>query len=57
MVVDDLLATGGTARAAQKLVIQLGGEVALFAFVIELTALSGRAVLEQASVVSLVSYP
>lgn len=57
MVVDDLLATGGTARAAQQLVIKLGGEVALFAFVIELTALSGRALLQQASVVSLVSYP
>ena len=57
MVVDDLLATGGTACAAQKLVIKLGGEVTLFAFVIELTAFSGRAVLEQAAVISLVSYP
>lgn len=57
MIVDDLLATGGTAHAAKELVVKLGGEVALFAFVIELTALSGRAVLEPAPIVSLVSFP
>ena len=56
MIVDDLLATGGTAGAAQQLVTRLGGEVVLFAFVIELSALSGRMALEQAPVVSVLSY-
>src|SRR5438046_1907484 len=42
LVVDDLLATGGTAGAACGLVEQLGGEVTACAFVIELSALNGR---------------
>lgn len=42
MVLDDLLATGGTARAAAALVERLGGVVAGFAFLIELSALGGR---------------
>jgi adenine phosphoribosyltransferase len=41
-VVDDLLATGGTALAAAKLIEMLGGEVAGMGFVIELKALGGR---------------
>jgi len=41
-IVDDLLATGGTARAAAKLVELIGGVVAGFGFVIELAALGGR---------------
>jgi adenine phosphoribosyltransferase len=40
--VDDLLATGGTARATCDLVKQLGGEVHALAFLIELQALNGR---------------
>jgi adenine phosphoribosyltransferase len=42
LVVDDLLATGGTAKATCELVEQLGGEVAGLAFLIELTFLPGR---------------
>jgi adenine phosphoribosyltransferase len=42
LIVDDLLATGGTARATCDLVKQLGGEVHALAFLIELEALNGR---------------
>ena len=43
LIVDDLLATGGTARAALDLVKQTGGEVAGLAFLVELQFLNGRA--------------
>ena len=43
VIVDDLLATGGTAAATARLVERMGGTVAGFAFLIELTALGGRA--------------
>jgi adenine phosphoribosyltransferase len=46
LIVDDLLATGGTARAATDLVKRLGGQVHALAFLIELVALNGRAKLE-----------
>lgn len=46
LIVDDLLATGGTARATTDLVRKLGGEVAALAFLIELVGLSGRSKLE-----------
>ncbi len=42
LIVDDLLATGGTARAAADLVLGRGGQVRAFAFLIELDALRGR---------------
>lgn len=42
LIVDDLLATGGTARATTDLVIGLGGHVYALAFLIELVALNGR---------------
>jgi len=42
VVVDDLLATGGTAQAASRLVTRLGGEVVGYSFVISLTALGGE---------------
>ena len=45
IIVDDLLATGGTARAAGELVKKIGGTVHAFAFLIELVALNGRAKL------------
>lgn len=57
VVVDDLLATGGTAKATVSLVQQLGAEVAASLFVVELAALKGRRVLEElAPVHSLISY-
>ncbi|MGC4083470.1 MAG: phosphoribosyltransferase family protein [Vicinamibacterales bacterium] len=42
LIVDDLLATGGTAKATSDLVTQLGGEVHALAFLIELAFLNGR---------------
>ena len=47
LVVDDLLATGGTARAAADLIQSVGGELCGFAFVIELADLGGRQKLPQ----------
>ena len=56
LVVDDLLATGGTARAMCQLVENAGGKVAGVAFLIELTYLRGREKLEPYPVVSLIAY-
>jgi adenine phosphoribosyltransferase len=42
VIIDDLLATGGTAEAAGKLVEKCGGEIVEFAFLVELAALKGR---------------
>lgn len=54
LIVDDLLATGGTAKATCELVEQLDGQVAGLAFVIELTNLNGRAQLDGYDVFTLV---
>jgi adenine phosphoribosyltransferase len=56
LIHDDLLATGGTARAKIDLVEQLGGTVVGLAFVIELEFLNGREKLEGYEVVSLIQY-
>lgn len=57
LIVDDLIATGGTAAATANLVQLLGGKVIGFAFVIELEGLNGRQQLPQnLPVISLVSY-
>ena len=56
LVVDDLLATGGTARAMCQLVENAGGIVACVAFLIELRFLNGRDVLAPYPVTSLLSY-
>lgn len=56
VVVDDLIATGGTAGAAVALVRQLGGEVVECAFVIELAGLHGRERLGDVPVFALVTY-
>jgi adenine phosphoribosyltransferase len=56
LVHDDLLATGGTARALCRLVEQLGGEVVGCAFLIELAFLGGRARLEPHDVHALIRY-
>lgn len=57
LIVDDLLATGGTALAAAKLVELLGGTVHGFAFLVELTELGGRARLKGYRISSLIQYP
>ena len=56
LIVDDLLATGGTALAVAKLVERLGGSVVGFSFLIELTFLNGRKKLEGYKVHSVVEY-
>ncbi len=56
LIVDDLLATGGTAAAAVKLVSKLGGSVVGCAFVIELAGLRGRERVQPASCFSLIRY-
>jgi adenine phosphoribosyltransferase len=56
LIHDDLLATGGTARAKVDLVEQLGGEVVGLAFVIELAFLNGRERLDGYEVFSLLQY-
>jgi adenine phosphoribosyltransferase len=55
LVVDDVIATGGTAAAAGQLVKQLGAELAGYAFLVELTFLKGRDKL-QGKVLSLIHY-
>jgi adenine phosphoribosyltransferase len=56
LIVDDLLATGGTARATMDLVKRLGGNVLALAFLIELVALSGRAKLPGEHVHAVLQY-
>ncbi len=56
LLVDDLLATGGTAAAAVRLVRQLGGQVIGAAFLVELEFLNGRRKLSDVEVFSLLQY-
>jgi adenine phosphoribosyltransferase len=57
LIVDDLLATGGTAYAVCKLIEKLGGKVAGLSFLIELDGLGGREKLREYDVFSLVHFP
>jgi adenine phosphoribosyltransferase len=54
--VDDVIATGGTARAVGELAMRMGATVAGYAFLIELTFLAGREALKGDNVVSLIRY-
>ena len=56
VLVDDLIATGGTIRAAADLVEELGGEVVKILFLLELKGLNGRETLQKYDVASVVSY-
>lgn len=56
IIVDDLIATGGTAAAAVDLVEQLGAEVVALLFLIELSSLKGRESLQGYEIHSLISY-
>ena len=56
LIVDDLIATGGTAQATAALVQKLGGRVHGLAFLIELVALNGRARLGNHSIYSVLKY-
>lgn len=56
LICDDLLATGGTAKAAASLVEKIGGRVAGFAFIVELTELKGSEVIKNYKYESLVKY-
>ena len=55
-IIDDLLATGGTAEATARLVEKIGGKIAGFAFIVELNFLKGREKLQKYDVLSLVHY-
>lgn len=56
LIVDDLLATGGTVSAAMELVEKLGGHIAGIAFLVELTFLKGREQLKGHDVFALIKY-
>ena len=56
VIIDDLIATGGSAKACAKLIETLGAEVAAFEFLIELEELNAREELKDYKVISLVKY-
>jgi adenine phosphoribosyltransferase len=56
LVVDDLLATGGTVMGTIELVRRLGGEIAGLSFMVELTALGGRSKLGEFTIHTLLAY-
>jgi len=56
VIVDDVIATGGTASATVRLVERLGGEILGLAFLIELCSLRGRALLDGYDVHSVIAY-
>jgi adenine phosphoribosyltransferase len=56
LIVDDVIATGGTAAATAKLIELSGGELVAFAFLSELTFLEGRKNLPKVPIVSLIEY-
>lgn len=56
LIIDDLLATGGTSIAVADMVTSLGGKIASFGFVVELAFLNGRQKLGEYDIYSLVQY-
>jgi adenine phosphoribosyltransferase len=56
LIVDDVIATGGTAAATARLVEKLGGEVVGFSFLLELASLGGRAKIDDYPVHTVMTY-
>lgn len=56
LIFDDLLATGGTAKATAEMIESVGGKVTGYAFVVELTFLNGRKKLNSQNIISIVKY-
>lgn len=56
VIVDDLIATGGTIKAAADLIEELGGNVVKLLFIIELEGLNGRSLLEKYDIDSIIKY-
>jgi adenine phosphoribosyltransferase len=56
LMVDDVLATGGTSKASADLIRMIGGEIAAYVFLIELTGLGGRAVLDGDKILTVITY-
>lgn len=56
LILDDLLATGGTAKAVSELIAKMGGKIVELAFLIELTFLNGRDKLKGHKVFSMIKY-
>ena len=56
LIIDDLLATGGSGAAIKDLVEQLGGKVVELAFIVELTSLKGREKLQGCDIFSMINY-
>jgi len=56
VIIDDLIATGGTIEAITKLIEQLGGEVVKIVFLMELEGLKGREKLKGYDVASIIKY-
>ena len=56
LIVDDLIATGGTAKATAKLVQKIGCQLVGFGFIIELRELQGRKHLPDVPIISLIEY-
>ena len=56
VIIDDLLATGGTSRAIAELIEEIGGTVVAISFLIELEALGGRKILEGYDIFSAIKY-
>ncbi len=56
LIIDDLLATGGTAKATGNLVERLGGEILGFGFLIKLSSLNGESLLKGKNIFSIIDY-
>lgn len=56
LIIDDLLATGGTIQAVEKMIHQLGGDILSCAFLIELSFLKGREKLQTKNIYSMIDY-